>query len=165
MLYSGLFFITISIIATGLIAYIEDNIKMIIVAMVLRAMQGCFKNFTSVARYTLIAILHPNEKIKYLQISESVFAFGISFGPVIGSVLYSLFGYFTMFLILGLVLILLIIILKLFMPSNINDIDNTERLNDDNVQSDVASEQKINYCSLISDHVIQLASEALLLAG
>ena len=115
-MYSGLLFMGMSLIATGLITYIEDNTTMIIVAMLLRAVQGFFKSFSSVTVYSMLVILNPNEKIKYISIWEVVSGFGYSFGPIVGSILYSIFGYFTMFLVLGLTLFAFVFILKAFMP-------------------------------------------------
>ena len=92
VLYSGLFFLSINLMGTGMITYIENNTHLIIVAMILRAAQGWFKSFITVTGYSMIVILHPDEKIKYLSISEIISGFGYSFGPIFGAILYSLFG-------------------------------------------------------------------------
>ena len=140
----------------GMITYIENNTHLIIVAMILRAAQGWFKSFITVTGYSMIVILHPDEKIKYLSISEIISGFGYSFGPIFGAILYSLFGYFIMFLVLGLSLLVLILIIIAVMPPNIDSIGSSVKLNDGNSQSNFEAIEKISYKGLLSDYVIQL---------
>ena len=45
----------------------------------------------------MLIITHPEEKEIYVAYYESVSGIGIGFGPVIGSVLYNLYGYFFTF--------------------------------------------------------------------
>ena len=109
-----------------------------------------------VTGYSILVILHPDEKIKYMSIVETVCGFGFSFGPIFGSILYTLFGYFAMFLIQGLVTLALILIIKLTIPPNIDDADNAMILNDNELKSDMKITRKISYYGLLSDHVVFL---------
>ena len=61
-----------------------------------------------------------------------------------------------MFLVQGLIILALTIIMKLAMPSNIDETDSTIMLNDNKSQSDIEPEHKISYYSLLSDPIIQL---------
>ena len=65
-------------------------------------------------------ILHPDEKIKFASLFESLLSLGGALGPVVGSVLYYLFGYFLMFAVVSLLFLVFIIPLIITMPSNIN---------------------------------------------
>ena len=76
VLYSGLLFMSMSVMAIGLLSHIQDNTLMIIVALFLRTIEGWFKNFITVTSYSIIVILHPNEKIKYIGLLETISMFG-----------------------------------------------------------------------------------------
>ena len=133
---------------------------MIAIAMFLRLMQGLFKNFVNVTFFSILVIIHPDEKIKYIGIYEGASNIGSDLGPVVGSILYSFFGYFTMFLIIGLCFFLFTLMIKLTMPSNIDDTDCEVKLNDGSSQSNTQLETQISYCGLFSDHIVQLLTLA-----
>ena len=133
---------------------------MIAAAMFLRFLQGFFKNFVNVTFFSILVIIHPDEKIKYIGIYEGASNIGSGLGPVVGSILYFFFGYFTMFLLIGLGFFLFTLMIKLTMPPDIDDTDCEIQLNDCNSQSSTQPEMQISYCGLFSDHIIQLLSLA-----
>ena len=102
----------------------------------------------------MIVILHPDEKIKYISILEFLWGFGDGFGPILGSILYSIFGYFAMFLVLGSVTFVFILIIKATLPSDIDSKESTVKLNDSNSQSNAEAIQKISYKGMLWDHTI-----------
>ena len=105
-------------------------------------------------------ILHPDEQIKYSAILESLFSLGGALGPVVGSVLYYLFGYFLMFAVVSLLFLIFIIPLIITMPSNINDNDESVIEEDDDLNSQSQIESNISYYKLLSDPLISLSLTA-----
>ena len=99
----------------------------------------------------MIIILHPEEKIRYIGILETLAALGSSIAPVFGSFLYAIFGYFTMFLVLGIILFALMLVTRLTIPINIDENDSMESLNKGNIESNAKSVEKINYQGLFSE--------------
>ena len=99
ILYIGIIFLSITVSCMGMITYIEDNTIMIVTALFLRVWHGFFKVFIQIPSYSIIVILHPDDRYKYIGIMESVSNVGSGIRPVIGSILYNLFGYFYMFII------------------------------------------------------------------
>ena len=68
----------------------------------------------------MLMILHPDEKIEFAAMFESFLSIGFALGPLIGSVLYYLVGYFLMFAVVSMFFLIFIIPLIITMPSNIN---------------------------------------------
>ena len=163
VLFSGILLMSISVIITGLIALIENNNLMIIVAILWRLSQGFFKNLVLVPSFSIIVITNPAKKVMYLGIMEWVLSLGTAIGPVIGSALYSIFGYFYMFWFIGLLFLIITPAMMLSKPINIDDEEETISFVS-NVEADDESEQRITYCHILSDHTVQLISLALLVA-
>ena len=105
-------------------------------------------------------ILHPDEKIKFASLFESLLSLGGALGPVVGSVLYYLFGYFLMFAVVSLLFLVFIIPLIITMPSNINDNDESVIEEDDDLNSQSQIESNISYYKLLSDPLISLSLTA-----
>ena len=93
---------------------------MVLAALSLRALQGFSRVLMQVPSFSMLFLLFPQEKLKYVGLMESALNIGTAIGPVIGSVLYNFVGYFYMFIIFGLSFVIYIPILLLLMPSDLN---------------------------------------------
>ena len=94
---------------------------------------------------------------------EAVLTFGGSSGPVVGSVLYAFFGYLGMFVIMGCFFLVLFPFMIFTQPPNLNDTEDTQRLNSSDSALPDENVKEISYYNLLSDHVVQLLSIALIL--
>ena len=139
----------------GMITYIKDNTMMIIVTLFLRASQGFFRVFVQVPSFSIITIVHTDDRYKYLGIMESVMNFGSGIGPVIGSILYIFFGYFYMFIIMGLSFFIYLPLMIIFHPPNIDE-DNEETTSLNNQGSSSDSNADISILHLLSNSLVQL---------
>ena len=163
VLFSGILLMSISVIITGLITYIENDDIMIMVAILWRLSQGFFKNLVLVPSFSIIVITNPVKRVMYLGIMECVLSLGTAIGPVVGSILYSIFGYFYMFCFIGLLFLVITPAMMLSKPLNIDDEEETDTLVH-NVDPADEFEKKLTYYDILSDHTIQLISLALLVA-
>ena len=102
------------------IKFIQSNMMMVLAALSLRALQGFSRVLMQVPSFSMLFLLFPQEKLKYVGLMESALNIGTAIGPVIGSVLYNFVGYFYMFIIFGLSFVIYIPILLLLMPSDLN---------------------------------------------
>ena len=85
----------------------------------------------------MLIITHPEEKEIYVAYFESVFGIGIGLGPVIGSLLFNMYGFLFTFAVLGFCFVILVPFFIFVMPSNINqDSIEVERLVQDRNLSD-----------------------------
>ena len=105
-------------------------------------------------------ILHPDEKFKYSAMFESVISFGCALGPVVGSVLYYLVGYFLMFVVASIFLLIFVIPMVYTRPSNINMNDDSVQEEDQDLGSEYYMMADISYYKLLSDPLILLSCVA-----
>ena len=113
--------------------------------------------------FSIIVITNPVKRVMYLGIMECVLSLGTAIGPVVGSILYSIFGYFYMFCFIGLLFLVITPAMMLSKPLNIDDEEETDTLVH-NVDPVDEFEKKLTYYDILSDHTIQLISLALLVA-
>ena len=98
---------------------------MVIVAIILRSLQGFTRTISAVPCRSLLIILEPDQKIKYMGYLEAALTFGDGLGPVIGSFLYKLIGFVYLFMILGLFHFIYVPLMAFAMPKNI-DLENED---------------------------------------
>ena len=131
----------ISVCCIGTISYIQNNQIMVVVALFFRACQGCCRVLIQVPSFSMLFILYPNEKLKYTALMESAMNIGVAIGPVIGSALYSLVGYFWMFII----------------PSYLNaDQEDLKSLVDNSNSNSFVTLSKISLLTLMSNCLVLL---------
>ena len=153
VLYLGIFLISVCISCFGFVTFIKDNTVMVIVAMVLRAIQGFSRQLTSVICSSLLIILEPEQRIRYMGFNDAAKSIGDCLGPIIGSVLYELVGFLYLFIILGCFHFIYIPLLILYMSKNIDSEETTNLLNSN---EEVSTESEIGFCKLISYRLIFL---------
>ena len=104
-----------------------------------RSLQGFARTLLGVPSMSLIAILEPEERIRYVGYLEASINIGIGVGPVLGSLLFELVGFIYLFLIFGLLHLFYIPLMVLVMPENVDsDSPDTKSLvkDSENIQSE-----------------------------
>ena len=69
---------------------------------------------------SLLNILEPEDRLKYMGYNEVLHKVGIGLGPVLGSILYELVGFIYMFMIFGLYHLIYIPLAACAMPKDID---------------------------------------------
>ena len=127
-MYIGILATSLGIGCMGL--NIENNDRMVAALITLRFIHGFFRTFILVPSFSIVVIIHPQQKYRHSANIQCLSNFGSAIGPVIGSVLYKIFGYFYMFVIFGISFMIFIPLMMIFEPANINDDqDDEEPLN------------------------------------
>lgn len=113
----GLTLMGSSITLFGLVIYLPDTWMIITASIILRIIQGCAASLMKIMGYSIVLIVYPDEKIKYLGIMESGMGVGMATGPLIGSGLYKLTKFTPTFLLIGGIIYLFTIAMYIFTPS------------------------------------------------
>ena len=123
--------------------------------MILRSLQGFIRTISVIPCKSLIVILEPGQTIKYLGYFDVATTLGNGLGPIIGSVLYKLFGFVYLFMILGCSSFIFIPLMILAMPKNIDsDSEDTKQFVKRKDISSTGSE--ISIYKLLSNRLIIL---------
>ena len=147
-----------SIMLMGLVTYVQNDTLMILIAIVLRFCQGFFRSFIQIPAASILIIINHEQKVQYLGYYECMLNFGNSIGPIVGSILYSLVGYLYMFMIIGSLFVLFIPLLKITMPSGVDDNQDTSDLIQNHQESSNENNfEEISYFKILSDPIIVLA--------
>jgi MFS family permease len=93
--------IGISLIGFGLLHYLEDAYFIGAYALVLRIVQGIFSGFILTITMATIATDYSAHKEKILGMAGIMMSLGLIISPVLGSTLYSYYGYTGTFYIVG----------------------------------------------------------------
>ena len=153
----GMILMTIWIACMGLITYIEDNMTMFAVAVLLRICHGIWRVFIQIPSISILVILYPEQQLKYVGYMESLLNIGSAIGPALGSVLYNLFGYLFMFLIMAFIILIFIPLFWIFKTPNI-DRENEKPILDQEEDSSNRQISKISLLKLFMDPLICLLS-------
>ena len=70
---------------------------------------------------SILIILNYDRKMEYVGYYQWIISVGNSIGPLVGSILYSLVGYLFMFLIIGSLFLIFLPLIKLTMPAELNE--------------------------------------------
>ena len=134
---------------------IQDNMMMVIVAMIVRALQGFTRTISAIPCRSLIVILEPEQIVKYMGYLEAALTLGDGIGPIIGSFLYKTFGFVYLFMILGFFHFIYIPLMALVMPKDIDS--ENEEIKSLVKNSDISSiESEISMCKLLSNKLVIL---------
>lgn len=77
----------------ALIGYSTSNTVLVALCLLIRTLQGLSSSMIQTTSYAIIAVLYPNDQQKYLGILEASMGVGMLLGPVLGSLLYTLFEF------------------------------------------------------------------------
>ena len=94
----------ISILIFGLSDLSQNNIVFIIVALVTRATQGIALGSCQTAAYAFIPEYWPDEIDFRIGLLEVTVGFGIGTGPLIGALIYSMWGYLSIYIAPGILI-------------------------------------------------------------
>ena len=128
---------------------------MVIVAIILRSLQGFARTISAIPCLSLIVMLEPEKRTKYIGYHDVAVNIGDSLGPVVGSILYKLFGFIYMFMILGGFHFIYIPLMVLAMPKNIDSQEQeaTSLVKNNNKNS---TDSEISIYKLLSNRLIIL---------
>ena len=128
---------------------------MVITAMILRSLQGFIRTLSTIPCLSLIVILEPEQRIKYLGYHDAALMIGDGLGPIVGSILYKLFGFVYLFIILGCFHFIYVPLMILAMPKNI-DSDSEDAKNLIKSDGALSTDSEISIYKLLSDRLIIL---------
>jgi MFS family permease len=97
----GLCLIGLSLIGFGLLHYLHDAYLIGVLALALRVIQGVFSGFILTISMATIANDYSAHKEKILGLAGVMMSLGLIISPVVGSTLYSYYGYSGTFYIVG----------------------------------------------------------------
>ena len=103
---------------------------------------------------SILTILEPDQKIKYMGLLDAIITIGDGLGPIIGSVLYQLVGFVYMFLIIGILILIFFPLMMLTMPHNIDSNKETEILVSS--RENISSNSEISIFRLFNNKMIFL---------
>ncbi|CAI2369276.1 unnamed protein product [Moneuplotes crassus] len=92
----------------------------------IRILQGVAACMVSTSTYAIITVSFASQKMTYLGYGESAKGAGSAFGPVLGSILYTLVGFQGTFLIMAGMFICMLFLLFWFIPNSIDANDSEE---------------------------------------
>ena len=109
-------------IGFGLTVHIENDMVFFIISVALRILEGLAEACHNTSTLSLIAVEFYAEREMYYGWVESSIGVGLMMGPVIGQVLYNLFGYENTFYMTAGILTIPLVLQVFFIPKRINDI-------------------------------------------
>ncbi|CAI2367773.1 unnamed protein product [Moneuplotes crassus] len=126
-----------------------------------RIMQGVAACMVTTSTYAIIAVSFASQKMTYLGYGESAKGVGCSFGPVLGSILYSLAGFQGTFFIMACAFSCMLCLLYWLIPNSV-DI-NDSKVNEESIlvahdQESLTSVSKFSFTKLLIDPLFLLTS-------
>ena len=120
----GLFFLIIANVGIGTLYYLPDDqpILFICLMIIVRCLQGYGDSLTITTCFSLILQTFSTQKDIYVGYAEAAVGIGLTFGPAMGSLIYSYFGYEMVFYSFGMVSFIVLFICALCIPSSVNEI-------------------------------------------
>ena len=103
-------------ICFGFIESMENVDSIIVLGYITRFIQGVGSAFMQTTNYSIATTCFSKNQERMIGLLEAATGIGLGVGPVIGSALYSFFGFWNTFLFYGLGLILTGVLLWLTIP-------------------------------------------------
>mmetsp|Transcript_41108 Transcript_41108/g.53941 ORF Transcript_41108/g.53941 Transcript_41108/m.53941 type:complete len:147 (+) Transcript_41108:227-667(+) len=100
----GALLMALSIAAFSSAIYLDSNLAIILLAIILRILQGAAAALINTAAYSFAAQGYTDQVEKVISIMESVVGVGCAAGPVLGSVVYEFLGFAWTFLLFGILM-------------------------------------------------------------
>ena len=133
LLSGGIGFMGIAIVCFGFIENMSNRVNIIVLAFILRFVQG-LSNATLLTSYFTIATNdYKEKKVEIIGWIEAMIGLGLVIGPIIGSTLYSAFGFKGTFFVYGGFKIVLAIVMRVKLPDR--------RSQDGGAEAQVSDEQ------------------------
>ena len=159
----------ISMILFAIADYFHSKAIIIIFWLWIRSLEGISASMIQTTSYSIVSVLYPNEKEKYLGIIEASMGLGLLSGPAVGIALYAPLGFKPTFYIIGGIFLLLTPLLHRLLPDSI-DVKNGEvseytNLSFEQPEDEIKGDLKpITYWNLLSIRPFTLTSIAVFLA-
>ena len=106
----------VSIFCFGFIENMTSRVNILVFSFILRFIQGSSASLLWPAYFIIPANDYPERKIEIFGLVEAMIGFGFVLGPIIGSVLYGLFGFKGTFFVYGGLAILIAITMRMWIP-------------------------------------------------
>ena len=116
LISGGIAIMGMSFVCFGFVEYLEKQIYILALGFILRFIQGASSAFVQTTCYSIATNDFPEKKEMIVGWVEAMTGLGLIVGPIIGSTLYSLFGYSYTFFIYGAFLVLLAVMIKCNFP-------------------------------------------------
>mmetsp|Transcript_18746 Transcript_18746/g.16596 ORF Transcript_18746/g.16596 Transcript_18746/m.16596 type:complete len:350 (+) Transcript_18746:167-1216(+) len=164
ILIFGLCFMGIAMIGFGITPYANSIFMFMALAFFFRFCQGVASCSIQTTSYSIVSMNFPDEQEKYIALIETAVGVGLILGPVLGSALYSLYGFSGTFFIMGTVFLMLTPILYCLIPNSIDMQDHLEtdverKIHDyEDHQSTEDKNIKVSFCKLLGTRRFIIAS-------
>jgi MFS family permease len=135
--------------------FIQDGTTFVIVFMLMRFLQGVGTSMVQTSAYAILTLTYPTQVNFVVGCIETAAGVGLSFGPVIGTILYEIGGVSLPFLAFFVLCLLIGIIIKSIIPETVDSI--TEDTHDE-------GEAELSYYKLLKDRRIFFANCCVFLA-
>lgn len=118
----GFFFIILATVGFGTLANVKDDQFFAGIAFFLRAFQGIGDASLSIAGYSTITLLFPENKMAYLGFCSTARGLGCMLGPVVGQMIYSgtKYNFGLTFYIFAGILIPFMLLALFLLPQSLN---------------------------------------------
>jgi len=100
----GLNFMAASTVLFGMASYSSSATTFIVVSVVARIMQAVGDSVVCVVTPVIMSSLYPESSNSYMGYFQSMIGMGMSFGPMFGSMFYSVAGYAGAFYMFAVIL-------------------------------------------------------------
>lgn len=134
--------LSVSVLSFGLASLPPQKILCLIIALISRGSQGLAVGAYTTAVYSYIPDMWPNEIDQRIVIIEIFLSLGMGVGPLLGSFLYEMCGYISVFAIPSVILLFFGVILSLFVLPNLTI--RTNLVDDENKR------KKIGFCEIFT---------------
>ncbi|XP_046392956.1 MFS-type transporter SLC18B1-like [Ischnura elegans] len=105
---TGMFVAGFCNVLFGLLGYIDDNLIFTVYCLVVRGTEALGAAAYSTASYTFVADIFPDNMGSVMGILETFVGLGMSVGPALGGLLYSLGGFGLPFYVLGVLMMIIV---------------------------------------------------------
>lgn len=169
ILVGGLLLMGLAMIGFGASDYSPNQTWFRILVFFFRFLQGAASCSIQTTSYAVISMTFPNEQEKYIALMQTAIGIGLMLGPVMGTLLYVVFGFSYTFFLIGVVFLFLTFALSFLIPNSIDKKDSFETLVERRIsmyEENVApqSVQPISFCKLICTTRFTLAGMAGMMA-
>ncbi|KAG8228760.1 hypothetical protein J437_LFUL008201 [Ladona fulva] len=114
---TGMFVAGCCSVLFGLLGYIEDSVVFTAYCLVVRGTEALGAAAYSTASYTFVAEVFPDNMGSVMGILETFVGLGMSVGPALGGLLYSLGGFGLPFYVLGVLMVVIVPVNFFLLPA------------------------------------------------
>ncbi|XP_071452139.1 MFS-type transporter SLC18B1-like [Hetaerina americana] len=113
---SGMFVAGCCNVLFGFLGFIDDNLTFTVYCLLVRGTEALGAAAYSTASYTFVADIFPDNMGSVMGILETFVGLGMSVGPALGGLLYSLGGFGLPFYVLGVLMVIIVPVNYFLLP-------------------------------------------------